>query len=103
MWHLIKHRIRKGRKGGTKESENVVRECKAFAKEELWSGWNPVEKQVQKINQEDRKKPKCGLLCLALWWHLVILKCALRSGVCLNGEKRAMCIFRVAVFGAPER
>ena len=29
-----------------KESKNVVRDCKAMAKEELWSGWNQVKEQV---------------------------------------------------------
>ena len=37
--------------------------------------------------------PLC-LLCLALWWFLVIPKCALKSSVFLSGERRAMCIFR---------
>ena len=27
---------------------------------ELWSGWNRVEKQVQKIDKGERKKPKLG-------------------------------------------
>ena len=32
--------------GKRKESKNVVRDCKAMAKEELWSGWNQVKEQV---------------------------------------------------------
>ena len=39
--------MRDDRKGGTKESVNLVRECKVMAKEEVWSGWNQVETQVQ--------------------------------------------------------
>ena len=52
----MEQRKRDARKGG-QESENVVRDCKAPAEEEVWSGWYQVEKQIQ-INQWDRKKPK---------------------------------------------
>ena len=43
-----------------RESENVVKECKAMAEEELWSGWNQIQKQVQHINHRDWRKPKRG-------------------------------------------
>ena len=35
----MEQRKRDAGKGGTKECENVVREFKAMAEEELWSGW----------------------------------------------------------------
>ena len=38
-----------------KESENAVRERKTMAEEELWSGWNQVEKQVQKTTRRIRR------------------------------------------------
>ena len=44
-----------------KECENVVRECKTVAEEELWSGWNQVEKQIQRNNQGDWKMPIRGI------------------------------------------
>ena len=40
MWLLMEQRMRDARNGGTKESDNVVRECKAMVEDELWSGWN---------------------------------------------------------------
>ena len=43
-----------------KESEDVVRDCKAMAEEELWSGWNQVETQVRK-HQGDWKKLTRGM------------------------------------------
>ena len=35
------------------------------------------------------------LWCLALLWLRVVLKCVLKSGVSLKGEKGAMCLFSV--------
>ena len=49
------------RKGGTTESENVVRECKAVAEEELRSGWNQFKKQDHKIDHGNRSKPSRGI------------------------------------------
>ena len=43
------------------EESDVVREYKAMAEEELWSGWSQVKKQVHKINHGDWSKPKCGI------------------------------------------
>ena len=37
--------MRDARRGETKDSEHVVRGCKAMAEEESWSGWNQVEEQ----------------------------------------------------------
>ena len=45
----------------SKKCENVVRECKAMAEKDLWSGWNQVEKRVHTVNQRDWKKPKRGI------------------------------------------
>ena len=56
MWHLMEQRIRDTRRGGVEESENVAKECKAVAEEELWSGWNQVRKQFHKINEGDWSK-----------------------------------------------
>ena len=47
----MEQRTRDAGKGGTKESENVVRECKALAEEELWSGCTHCPETGQKINQ----------------------------------------------------
>ena len=44
-----------------REIEHVVRECVAMAEEELWSGWNQVEEEVQQINHGNWKKPKRGI------------------------------------------
>ena len=61
MWHLMEQRMRYARRGETKEGGYVVRECQAMAKEESWSGWNPVKEQVGKLIQGDCKKPKRGV------------------------------------------
>ena len=37
------------------ESMNAVRECKAMAEEDSWSGLNQVRERVRKINQGDWK------------------------------------------------
>ena len=61
LWHLVEQRIRDAEKGGTKECENVVRECKAMAEEELWLGWNQGRVTGPKNNKGNWQKSKQGI------------------------------------------
>ena len=55
LLHLMEQRMRDARRGETKVSEDVVREC------ESWTGWHQVREQAWKINQGDWRKPTSGV------------------------------------------
>ena len=44
----MKQRIRDTRRGEMREREKRVMECKAVAEEELWSGWNQVQRKPKR-------------------------------------------------------
>ena len=58
MCNLMEQRTRDARNGGINQCEDVVKESRAMAEVELWSGWNQVEQQVHKIKQVDWKNVK---------------------------------------------
>ena len=61
MWHLMERSVRDARRGETKESEHVVRECKTWTEEESWSSCNQVNEQVTANNQVSGRGPNVDL------------------------------------------